>query len=70
MNLNNQLQSGDDEIQTEYDFSQGVRGKYHSAYQASSNVIILDPDLAAAFPNSAAVNAALRRLLEITDSTL
>lgn len=69
MNPDDQFQPEDDEMQPEYDFSQGVRGKYYPAYQSSNNVIILDPDLAIAFPNSAAVNTALRRLLAMTNST-
>lgn len=54
----------DDEMRPEYDFSGGVRGKYYEAYQKSRNVIILDPDVAAVFPDSAAVNEALRLLVK------
>lgn len=43
----------------------GVRGKYAARYAAGTNVIVLDPDVAAAFPTPEAVNAALRALLEI-----
>jgi hypothetical protein len=49
----------------EYDFSRGVRGKHHEAYKAGTNVILLDPDLARAFGDSASVNRALRLLLDL-----
>jgi hypothetical protein len=47
------------------DFSKGVRGKYYDRATAGSNVILLDPDLLETFPNSKAVNAALRSLREV-----
>jgi len=56
------------ELRSEYkrsDFGVLVRGKYVERPQASSNVVILDPDVADLFPNAAAVNAALRSLAEI-----
>lgn len=43
----------------------GVRGKYVARYAEGTNVVVLEPDVAAAFPDSEAVNAALRALLEI-----
>lgn len=49
-----------DEMLPEYDFSKGVRGKYHRAYRQGTNVVLLDPDVAAVFKDSATVNAALR----------
>jgi hypothetical protein len=49
-----------DEMGTEYDFSNGVRGKYTAAFSRSSNVVVLEPDVAKAFKTSKAVNAALR----------
>ena len=52
-----------DDMLPEYDFSKGVRGKHHQAYRAGTNVVFLDPDIAAAFPTSAAVNEALRAVL-------
>jgi len=54
-----------DEILPEYDFRGGVRGKYAAQYAAGTNLVLLDPDVAAVFPDSAAVNAALRALAEI-----
>lgn len=58
----------DDEMRAEYDFSGGVRGKYYEAYQKASNVIVLDPDNAAIFPDSASVNEALRLLAKVARS--
>jgi hypothetical protein len=49
----------------EYDFSKGVRGKYAKKYHQNSNVVVLDPDVAAQFPNSEAVNQALRSLAHV-----
>src|SRR5882672_3628994 len=54
-----------DEMRPEYDFSKGVRGKHHNAYQAGTNVVFLEPDIAAAFPDSASVNQALRLLVRL-----
>ncbi|MEH2412612.1 hypothetical protein [Nostoc sp.] len=58
-----------DEIKPEYDFSDGVRGKYYEAYMQSSNVVILDPDVAEIFRDSASVNEALRLLAKIAKAT-
>lgn len=56
----------EDDLRPEYDFSQmkGVRGKYVSRYREGTNLVLLDPDIAAAFPDAKAVNDALRSLLE------
>ena len=53
------------EMLREYDFSQGVRGKYARRYTRGSNVVVLEPDVAKVFPNAEAVNASLRSLAEI-----
>jgi alcohol dehydrogenase class IV len=50
------------EMLPEYDFSRGVRGKYVARLAEGSNVVVLDPDVQRMFPDSAAVNAALRAL--------
>ncbi len=58
-----------DELRPEYDFSQmtgGVRGKYVERYRAGTNLVLLEPDIAEAFPTAASVNEALRSLLPIT----
>ena len=61
-----------DDLRPEYDFdySKAVRGKYYRRLlEEGSNVIILDPDVARAFHDSASVNEALRSLLELTRCT-
>ena len=58
-------------MRSEYDFASmkgGVRGKYAKRYRAGTNLILLDPELAKAFPTEAAVNGALRALLRLTES--
>jgi hypothetical protein len=51
-------------MRSEYDFSKGVVGKYAARYAAGTNVVLLDRDLARIFPDSQAVNDALRRLVK------
>lgn len=53
----------DDDMRPEYDFSKGVRGAFVQRFQ-ELNLVSLEPDLKAVFPDSPAVNAALRELLE------
>ena len=48
-----------------YDFGKGVRGKYAKRYTEGTNVVVLDPDVAALFPNAESVNEALRALVNI-----
>ncbi len=50
------------------DFGEMVRGKYASRIRKSTNVIVLDPQVAKVFPNDEAVNNALRELMGVTDS--
>jgi len=52
-----------DEMLPEYDFSKGVRGKYAKQYHQESNIVVLEPDVAERFPNSEAVNSALRLMI-------
>jgi hypothetical protein len=57
-----------DELRPEYkrsDFGVMVRGKYVDRLRESSNVVVLDPEVARVFPNGASVNDALRALAEI-----
>ena len=56
-----------DDMLPEYDFSEGVRGKYAKRFHQASNVVVLEPDVAERFPNSEAVNQALRSLAAIQD---
>ena len=53
----------------EYDFSKGVHGKYTHRYAEGSNVIVLPPDLAKAFPTAKAVHEALRGLVSLAQKT-
>ena len=58
----------EDRLRPEYDFSKmkgGVRGKYVERYRTGTNIVLLDPDVAQAFPTSDAVNEALRLLMQI-----
>jgi hypothetical protein len=50
------------EMRPEYDFSDGVRGKYAARFKQGSNVVVLPPDVAAEFPTPADVHDALRRV--------
>ena len=52
-------------MRPEYDFSGGVRGKYADMHRAGTNVVLLDPELVEAFPDSKSVNDALRALVSI-----
>ena len=54
-----------DTLRAEYDFRGGVRGKYVARYRAGTNVVVLDPDVAASFATAESVNRALRALLEV-----
>ena len=60
-----------DDLRREYnfDYSKGVRGKYYKRIlKEGANVVVLEPDVAKAFPNSAAVNDALRVVLNAGQS--
>ena len=61
-----------DELRPEYnfDYSKAVRGKYYKRLmEEGSNIVVLEPDVAKAFHDSASVNEALRSLLDLTRST-
>jgi hypothetical protein len=61
-----------EDMRSEYhreDFGPMVRGKYTARVRASSNIVVLDPDVAKAFPNAQAVNDALRRLIELAKTS-
>lgn len=58
----------EDELRPEYDLSQlkgRVRGKYVERYREGTNLVLLEPDVAAAFPDTKAVNQALRLLIKV-----
>jgi hypothetical protein len=52
-------------MKQEYDFSDGVRGKYLKRYRSGSNVVVLDPEIASIFTSSEAVNEALRTVMRV-----
>lgn len=61
-----------DELRPEYkrsDFGEIERGRYTNRIKAETNVVLLDPDVAEAFPNDEAVNKALRYLLEVAKTS-
>jgi len=63
----------DDELRPEYDLAQlkgGVRGKYAQRYTEGTNLVLLAPDVAEAFPTDDAVNEALRLLIKIAETQL
>jgi hypothetical protein len=55
----------DPEMRSEYDFSKGVRGKYAERFKEGTNIVVLKPEVAEVFPDSAAVNDALMALVRI-----
>lgn len=57
-------ESSNDDMRDEYDFKGGSRGKYAARFAKGSNVVVLDPDVAAEFKTPQAVNEALRAQLE------
>lgn len=61
----------EDELRPEYDLSQllkgGVRGKYADQYREGTNLVLLAPDVAEAFPNEEAVNEALRLVMRLAE---
>ena len=54
-------------MRAEYDFSKGVRGKYLERFRKGTNLVLLEPDVARVFKDSAAVNEALRALVKLAD---
>jgi hypothetical protein len=57
-----------DELRAEYDLGKlkgRVRGKHHKNAKAGSNLVLLEPDVAEAFPDASSVNEALRMLAEV-----
>jgi hypothetical protein len=57
------------EMRAEYDFANmkgGVRGKYAKRYRLGTNIVLLEPEIYAAFPTSEAVNRTLRAALSIS----
>jgi hypothetical protein len=62
-----------DELRPEYqrsDFGPMVRGKYAARIAEETNVVVLEPEVAKAFPNDKAVNEALRGLIRIAEAAV
>jgi len=62
-----------DELRPEYhreDLGRGVRGKYLESYRSGTNLVLLSPDVAEAFPTEEAVNDALRLLIKLAERTV
>ena len=59
-----------DELRPEYDLKsllkERTRGKYAARYNAGTNLVLLEPDVARAFPNEKAVNEALKLVIKLT----
>ena len=55
--------SPNNEMRPEYDLRGGVRGKYYGRYKQGTNIVLLEPDVAKVFRDSATVNEALRQYL-------
>lgn len=60
----------DPDMLDNYDFSQGVRGKYVERFAQGSNIVVLAPDVREYFPDSDSVNNALRMLVEIAGKSI
>lgn len=61
-----------EELRPEYhreDFGKGVRGKYFEAYQKGTNLVLLSPEVAKAFPTEESVNEALRSLIDLAQKS-
>jgi hypothetical protein len=57
-------------MKNNYNFSKGVRGKYAIKYKEGTNLVALEPDVQKAFPNSGAVNKALRELIKVARKSI
>jgi hypothetical protein len=61
-----------EEMRKEYkreDLGKGIRGKHFEEYKKGTNLVLLSPDVASAFPDDASVNDALRSLMKIARQT-
>lgn len=68
MNQENKPESGD-EMRAEFDIRGGDRGKYYERYLAGTNVVLLEPDVAAVFRDAESVNRALRLLVNVAEAS-
>jgi len=56
-------------MRNEYDFSKAVKGKYSERFKEGANLIVLEPEVAKAFPDSKSVNEALRSLIRTSSKS-
>jgi hypothetical protein len=59
--MKKKIDNNNDEMLKEYDFSKGIRGKYAKQYAKGTNIAVIEADLHKEFPDSKAVNEALRK---------
>ena len=62
-----------DDLRPEYrwrDIGPGVRGKYLESYRSGTNLVLLQPDVAKAFPTDEAVNDALRSFMDVAEGPM
>ena len=59
------MEKTEEEMRAEYDIRGGVRGKYYERYRQGTNVVLLEPDVAAVFHDSQSVNRAIRMLIDV-----
>ena len=67
------MNSNSDDLRPEYDpelIKSGIRGKYSKRYREGTNLVLIDPDLYEHFPNSEAVNHALRDYINQNNSAV
>jgi hypothetical protein len=70
MNLKDKSENTDMRPDYDFDYSEAVRGKYRDRLiKKGSNVIVLEPDIAKVFRDSASVNKALRSLINVSENT-
>ena len=68
--MSKEIEVEEPEMLPEYDFSGGVRRAYASRYAQSNSVVMLEPDVFAAFPTSEVANEALRLLMRVAQQTV
>jgi len=68
MTTKNAAENVNDELRPEYDLSKlkgGVRGKYYKRATAGTTLVLLEPDVAKAFPDGRTVNDVLRAVIKV-----
>ncbi len=72
--MNGETSDPDDDLRDEYDLTTllkgGIRGKYAAAFARGTNLVLLAPDVARAFPTEEAVNEALRLVIRLAELPL